>query len=148
MIPFYVMLATILAARGVGAVGWAPLDSWPVAVRTGLAVMFVFTGVAHFTRTRADLVRMVPPQLPAPSLLVTVTGLAEFAGAVGLLIPAVSRWAAYGLAVLLVAMFPANEHAARTGQLIAGRPPTRMVVRMPLQLLWIVLLVWSVRGCL
>jgi hypothetical protein len=37
--------------------------------------MFVFTAVSHFhSRTRPDLIRMVPESLPAPALLVTVAG--------------------------------------------------------------------------
>ncbi|MGH7548086.1 MAG: hypothetical protein ACREMM_07920 [Gemmatimonadales bacterium] len=74
MIPLYVMLAGILAARGAGALGVAPLDDWQAATRAGLALMFVFTGVAHFTRTREALVCMVPPQLPSAGALVTLTG--------------------------------------------------------------------------
>jgi hypothetical protein len=46
--------------------------------------MFVLTGVAHFVGKRAELVAMVPPFLPAPELLVTVTGVLELTGAVGL----------------------------------------------------------------
>jgi hypothetical protein len=42
-------------------------------------------------------------------------------------------------------MFPANLHAARVGHTIAGRPHTPLVLRLPLQLLWIGLLWWSVR---
>lgn len=143
MIPLRVMLAAIVAARIAGAAGIAALDGWAAATRAGLAVMFVFTGIAHFTKTRADLVRMVPPALPRPGLLVTLTGIAELAGAAGLLIPGLSRWAAWGLMLLLVAMFPANVHAARSGHTIGGRPHTRMAVRAPLQLLWIALLGWS-----
>jgi uncharacterized membrane protein len=144
VIPFYVMIAGIAAARVVGAIGWQPLDDWRIATRAGLAVMFIFTGVAHFTATRADLVRMVPPWLPNPALLVTLTGIAELAGAIGLLMPAAAPWAAYALIVLLIAMFPANLYAARIGHRIAGRPHTRLALRLPLQLLWMALLGWSV----
>jgi uncharacterized membrane protein len=105
--------------------------------------MFVFTGVAHFTKTRDDLVRMVPPQFPQPGLLVTLSGIAELLGAVGLLLPFFARWAAWALAALLIAMFPANIYAARTGLSIAGRAHTRLILRLPLQLLWIGLLLWS-----
>jgi uncharacterized membrane protein len=52
---------------------------------------------------------------PAPELLVTITGVLELAGAVGLLLPRTAPWAAGGLSVLLVAMFPANVHAALEG---------------------------------
>ena len=143
MIPLFVMLAAILVARGVGAIGWQPLDDWQVATRLGLAVMFAFTAAAHFNSMRADLIRMVPPRLPYPAALVTLTGFAELAGAVGLLVPGVARWAACGLIGLLVVLFPANIHAARDGLTIRGRPATPLATRLPLQLLWIGLLWWA-----
>ena len=142
MIPFYVMLAAIAVARLFGVV-WEPLEDWRTATRAGLAVMFAFTGIAHFTATRADLIRMVPPILPMPGMLVTLTGIAELGGAAGLLIPQLARLAANGLMLLLVAMFPANVHAARINHTIAGRRHTPLVLRLPLQLLWIALLWWS-----
>jgi uncharacterized membrane protein len=143
MIPFFVKLAAILLARGAGAIGWEPLDDWQVATRVGLAVMFMFTAAAHFNRMRADLIRMVPPKLPNPGALVTLTGIAELAGAVGLLVPGMARWAAYALIALLIALFPANIHAARSAVTIGGRPATPLVARLPLQLFWIGLLWWS-----
>ena len=145
MIPFYVMLAGIAAARLAGAAGWRALDDWQAATRVGLAIMFVVTGTAHFTRTRVDLVRMVPPRLPRAAALVTLTGIAELAGAAGLLMPSMHRWAAYSLMLLLIALFPANLYAAKIGHRIAGRSHTRMALRLPLQLLWIGLLWWSAR---
>lgn len=145
MIVLYVMLGGILAARAAGVLGVSSLDSWPLAVRGGLALMFVFTGIAHFTRTRADLVRMVPPALPNPELLVTLTGIAELAGAIGLLIPSLARFSAWALAALLVAMFPANVYASRTQHTIGGRPHTPMIIRAPIQVLWIALLMWSAK---
>jgi uncharacterized membrane protein len=145
MRPLYVMLAAILIARGIGALAWEPLGDWQTATRVGLAVMFVFTGGAHFSPgIRGDLIRMVPPQLPNPAALVTLTGIAEIAGAVGLVTPGLARWAAYGLLMLLVAMFPANIHASRTGHSIGGQPPAPMALRLPIQLLWIALLWWAV----
>ena len=43
--------------------------------------MFLLTGIAHFGSRRAGFVEMVPPRLPRPALLVTVTGVLELAGA-------------------------------------------------------------------
>lgn len=142
MIPFFVMLVAILAARGAGALGVETIASWQASTRAGLAVMFIFTAIAHFNRMRPDLIRMVPPRLPNPAVLVTLTGIAELVGAIGLLVPAVSRWAAVGLALLLVALFPANVHAARAGVTLGGRPATPLVLRLPLQVIWIGLLCW------
>ena len=84
----------------------------PLALRAGLAAMFTVTGVAHFVGLRQELIDMVPPALPAPELLVTVSGVLELAGAAGLLIARTVPWAAAGLSLMLIAMFPANVHAA------------------------------------
>lgn len=142
MIPFFVMLVAVFAARVAGGLGVEAMSSWQAATRAGLAVMFIFTAIAHFNRMRPDLIRMVPPRLPNPAVLVTLTGIAELLGAIGLLVPPVSRWAALALAVLLFALFPANIHAARAGVTLGGRPATPLVLRLPLQVIWIGLLGW------
>ena len=144
MAPLVVMLVGWLAARAIGATGvWPAADSWNAALRIALAAMFVFTAVSHFhPRTRPDLIRMVPGSLPAPSVLVTATGVLELLGAVGLLVPQALPTAADGLIALLVAMFPANVHAARKGLMLAGRRATPLLWRLPLQLFWIVALWW------
>ena len=144
MAPLVVMLVGWLAARAIGATGvWPAADSWNAALRIALAAMFVFTAVSHFhPRTRPDLIRMVPAALPTPALLVTATGVLELIGAIGLLVPQALPAAAYGLIALLVAMFPANVHAAREGLVIAGRRAMPLVWRVPLQLFWITALWW------
>ncbi len=144
MAPLIVMLAAWLVARSIGFTGvWLQADSWSDALRIALAVMFAFTAVSHFhPKTRPDLIRMVPASLPAPALLVTATGVLELLGACGLLVPRTLPIAAYGLIALLVAMFPANVHAAREGLMIAGRRATPLLWRLPLQLFWIAALWW------
>jgi uncharacterized membrane protein len=144
MAPLIVMLVSWAAARLAGSTGfWLQMDSWSGALRVALAAMFVFTGVSHFhDRTRQDLVRMVPPNLPKPALLVTITGVVELIGAAGLLLPTTAPAAAYGMIALLVAMFPANIHAARAGVVVAGRRAMPIVWRAPLQLFWILALWW------
>ncbi|MGW0671840.1 DoxX family protein [Streptomyces sp. NPDC002746] len=81
-----------------------------LALRAGLCAMFLLTGTVHFVGMRAELVDMVPGGLPLPSpeLLVTVSGVLELAGALGMLVPPLVPWAGLGLSGLLVAMFPAN----------------------------------------
>jgi uncharacterized membrane protein len=99
--------------------------------------MFVLTASAHFGSRRPDLVRMVPPALGDPELLVTLTGIAELAGAAALLVPRTSRLAAVALALLLVALFPANMRAAREGLTIGGAPATPLVPRAFMQVVFI-----------
>src|SRR5262245_58424298 len=109
MVPLIVMTAAWLVARAFGAITlWSATNSWGGALRFALAMMFLFTAVSHFhRRTRADLVRMVPPRLPAPGALVALTGVLEVTGAVGLLLPSTAVVAAYGLIALLILMLPA-----------------------------------------
>ncbi|WP_063061153.1 DoxX family protein [Nocardia sienata] len=108
------------------------LDSWPHATALGLAAMFLLTASAHFQQPRRDgLIAMVPPRLPAAPALVTLTGILELAGAIGLLVPATSRFAAAALLVLLLIMFPANVRAARAGLGIKTMPlPLRTLVQV------------------
>jgi uncharacterized membrane protein len=139
-----VMLVGWLVVRSIGAVsGWPSADSLSGALRFALAAMFVFTSASHFhPRTRPDLIRMVPASLPAPAMLVTATGVLELLGAIGLLVPLALTAAAYALIALLVAMLPANVHAAHQSMVIAGRRAMPLVWRLPLQLFWIAALWW------
>jgi len=82
-------------------------------------------------------VAMVPPAFPQPELLVTLTGILELAGAAGLVYGRTSRMAAIGLAVLFVAMFPANVYAAQQGLSIGGRPVTALPLRTFVQIVLI-----------
>jgi uncharacterized membrane protein len=144
MAPLIVMLVGWVAFRLAGAVGMLHATaSWTGALRTALVLMFVVTGVAHFVpRGRDEMVRMVPPSLPRPDLLVTLTGILELLGAAGLLVPWLARASAFALIALLVAMFPANVRAARMHLTVAGRPAMSLALRLPLQLFWIGALMW------
>jgi uncharacterized membrane protein len=142
--PLVVQLVAWAGFWLAGLTGLLPAAAAPVgALRFALAAMFGFTALSHFLpRTRLDLIRMVPPALPAPGLLVSLTGLLELAGAIGLLLPPLTRLAALALAALLIALFPANIRADRAGLRIAGRPATPLRYRLPLQLFWIACLLW------
>lgn len=129
MAPLITLLVGSLVARVVGWIGVAYVNSWTAAIAVGLAAMFVLTGVAHFAPPmRADLIAIVPPRLPAPGLLVMVTGVLELLGAVGLLLPVTRVAAALCLLVLMLAMFPANVYAARM-----PNPPKSMTTQLPLR---------------
>ena len=120
------LLLGTLAARLAGWLGVDYADSWPAAVAVGLAAMFVMTGVAHFVNPlRRDMIAIVPPRLPSPGLLVTVTGVLELIGAAGLLYPPTRIAAAVCLFVLMLVMFPANVYAARM-----PNPPKSMNARL------------------
>lgn len=96
MAPLIVLILGTLLARLAGRLGVKALQHWSAATRAGLAIMFCFTAAAHFNSMRPDLVRMVPPAIPNPQLMVTVTGVCEVLGALGLLIPRTRRIAVTG----------------------------------------------------
>ena len=94
MVPLIVLVVGTLLARLAGQFGVRSLREWASATRVGLAVMFCFTAVAHFNHMRADMIRMMPPSVPNPELMVTFTGICEILGAIGLLVPRTRRIAA------------------------------------------------------
>lgn len=143
MAPLIVLIGVVLLARLLGYAGVAPLRDWAACTRLGLAVMLCFTAAAHFNSMRADMIAMVPPSVPNPGLMVTFTGVCEILGAVGLLVPRARRIAAAALIVFMLAVLPANIHAARTGVTLRGAPATPIVPRVALQGLFIALLWWS-----
>ncbi|MFE6613665.1 DoxX family protein [Amycolatopsis sp. NPDC057786] len=113
--PVLMLIAVTATLALLGAFGVRRFKPWPVAVRGGVAALFVTTGLAHFIGMREELIAMVPPALPVPGLLVTVTGVLELAGAAGVLWSRTAPWASAGLTLLLLGMFPANVYKALHG---------------------------------
>jgi uncharacterized membrane protein len=145
MIVLGLLLAAWLALRGIGALGVTALATWQHSACYALAMMFAFTGIAHFNRMKHDLVRMVPAIFPRPLLLIYFTGTLEFMGVIGLLLPRFRPLAGICLIALLIAMFPANVNAALKGTTLAGKPATALWLRAPMQLVFVGLLWWSTR---
>lgn len=82
------------------------------AVRWLLAVFYAVAGVLHLAFPKPFLTIM-PPFVPAPEAVVWLTGVAEIAGALGLVQPwsaALRRWAGWGLAAYALCVWPANIH--------------------------------------
>jgi uncharacterized membrane protein len=121
--------------------GVPALQSWTICLRGALALMFLLTLSAHWGKRRPDLIRMVPAAFPRPDLIVTITGVLEILGALGLLFPATASAAAVCLAVLLIALFPANARAVRQRLTIAGEPATPLLLRTLLQIVFIAALI-------
>jgi uncharacterized membrane protein len=141
MVPFIVLLVSFAALRSVGLLGVTALDNMDLPLRIALCLMFLLTASAHWGKGRPDLVRMVPPAFAHAEALVTITGVLEILGAVGLLVPMTSRLAAICLVILLLALFPANIRAAREHLTILGRPAPGLVLRGAIQLVFLSALV-------
>lgn len=137
MAPLIALIALFAGFFIAGLLGAAFFASWLVCLRFALAGMFLLTASAHWGKRRPDLERMVPPALGHAGLWVSITGVLELLGAVGLLIASTAPYAAGGLSLLLLAMFPANMHAARSGGTLDGKPVMGVLPRTLLQLLFI-----------
>jgi uncharacterized membrane protein len=138
MIPFLVLVISTLFLKAIGFAGVTLFNNWTFCLRGGLALMFLLTASAHWGKQRAELIAMVPGAFPRPDLMVSATGVVEILGAVGLLIPAIAPVTAACLAMLLIALFPANIRAAREGLTIGGKPATALPLRTLLQLVFLV----------
>jgi uncharacterized membrane protein len=143
MIVIIVLVVGILIARGIGLLGVGRLNSWVAAVRVGLALMLLFTAASHFTSMRHDLARMIPDFVPYPMAFVYFTGVCEVLGAIGLLVSRVRPIAGLALIVFFFLVLPANIHAAMSGVTLRGEPATPLILRIPMQLLFIGLTWWS-----
>ncbi|MFP2963909.1 DoxX family membrane protein [Myxococcus sp. 1LA] len=112
------------------------------AVAAGL--FFIGAGVMHFVMP-ARYAAMIPPQLPSPDLWVFLSGVAEVAGGLGLLLPRARRLAAVGLIALLLAILPANIHEAQanTAAHVLPFPDWYFWLRIPFQLVYVAWVAWA-----
>ena len=112
--------------------------------RIACAAFFVGAGTLHFVIPRRYEATM-PPWLPAHRESVVVSGVAEIAGGLALLVPGLERPARAWLVALLIAVFPANVHMALNPDEIDGLnvPRPLLWARLPLQA---ALVAWVLRA--
>jgi uncharacterized membrane protein len=110
-------------------------------------VFYVSAGVFHFVETDSYL-KIMPPWIPWHPAMVDISGAAEIAGGIGLLIPWLRRAAAWGLVALLIAVFPANIYMAMNNVQVTSSPiPGALLwARLPLQAVLIWWVLWASRS--
>jgi uncharacterized membrane protein len=83
-----------------------------VALRWLLGVFYLTAGIIHL-RSPAGFIAITPGWVPDVPLVIALTGVAEIAGALGLvLVPPLRKAAAIGLALYAICVFPANVNHA------------------------------------
>lgn len=110
------------------------------------AAGFIYAGVAHFRNPQFFLKIMpdyIPENLHLPA--VHVSGAFEILLGVLLLIPQTTRLAAWGLILLLIAVFPANIFLFQHPEIMPDVSPTAQLVRLPLQAVMIAWAYWYTR---
>jgi uncharacterized membrane protein len=134
------LIATVTAFFLWARRGLPPFGRLQWVLRILAALPLLASGVLHFTRT-ALMASIIPPFFPDRPQLVLLTGVLEFAGALGLLLPAFTRVASACLAVFMIAIFPANVYAA--GQTVGGLHMPTVPVHLVMQVVYILLLLIS-----
>ena len=107
-----------------------------------MVVFYVLAGANHFVQPDVYM-PMMPPYLPWHRALIYISGAAELGLGFAMLLPALRPAAAWGLILLLIAIFPANLHIALYDVPLFGNPKGFGVwnwVRLPFQA---VLIAWA-----
>ncbi|MBJ7379103.1 MAG: DoxX family protein [Sphingobium sp.] len=76
-----------------------------------LALAYLVAGIAHL-RSPGGFIAITPSWVPFPATVIFLTGLAELAGAAGLMVPALRKAAGIGLALYALCVWPANINHA------------------------------------
>lgn len=109
-----------------------------------MGIGYILAGIAHFIVPEFYL-KIMPPYLPWHKELVLISGLIEMALGALLFLPQYRKAAAWGIIVLLVAVFPANVYLAQTNGEPLGITATAAWARLPIQVLLIVWAWWHTR---
>jgi uncharacterized membrane protein len=117
-------------------------------VRLLLAALFLFAGTVHL-RDPDLFLPVMPPWIPFHRACILISGVFELLGGLGLLVPLrpVQLAAGWGLALLLIAVFPANIYMAVAQVKVLGFPAHEWMAwaRLALQPLFIMAVLWVTR---
>ena len=111
------------------------------------AAFYTFAGAMHFISPVAYR-PMMPSYLPAPELLILLSGVAEVMIGLGLFWPRTRAWAGWGGVALLLAVWPASLHIALENVPVFGAVEGAGAlnwVRFAFQVPLMVLAWWSTR---
>lgn len=107
--------------------------------RSAMAIMLVFTAVAHFSQTEY-MIQMLPDFMPYKKGTVYITGIIEFMAAIGLFIRKTVKITSYFLLLFYLLILPANIIGSikqvNLGGMEAGAP--YLYFRIPLQILFMI----------
>ncbi len=102
-------------------------------------ILFILAGFNHF-RVPRMYQKIIPPSFGNAKLLNNISGFFEVILGAALLFPITEKYAAWGLVLLLIAVFPANLYMYNNDKAGLGLSKTLRFLRLPLQLL---LIIWA-----
>jgi len=111
-----------------------------------MGAFYILNGLNHFLSADA-YIAIMPDYLPWHSQLVFLSGLVEVGLGIAVFFPATRVAAAWGIIVLLIAIFPANLYVAMNDLPYVGDEPNAVVnwLRLPFQLALIAWAYWYTR---
>lgn len=95
--------------------------NYRLAMRLLIAAFYMGAGILHLTSPQGFIL-IVPNFVPWPAQVVYLTGIAEIAGAIGLMVPRLQMPAGIGLALYAICVFPANINHAINHIDVGGLP--------------------------
>jgi len=98
-----------------------------------MAILYIVAGINHFRVPRLYL-KIIPPYFPKPKTLNLICGGSEIVLGAALCIPMLTKFAAWGIIALLIAVFPANIYMYLDDNASLGIPSWLRLIRLPLQL--------------
>ena len=104
-----------------------------------LGLLFIMGGIAHFTKVEFYL-KAMPSYLPFHEIIVYTSGVFEIVLGLLLIINKTTRKAAFGIILLLIAVFPANVNMYLNHADFPDMSETSLLIRLPIQL---VLIAWA-----
>lgn len=104
-----------------------------------MAILYILAGINHF-RDAAFYLQMMPPFLPQPEFLILISGGIEIILGLLLFFRKTRRFAAVGIILLLIAVFPANIYMYQQGPERYHTSSLILLLRLPIQFL---LMAWA-----
>ncbi|MCB1179294.1 MAG: DoxX-like family protein [Leptospiraceae bacterium] len=99
--------------------------------RAIMAIFYIIAGCMHFI-IPDFYIKIMPPYVPMHHEMVFVSGLAEIILGFGVMGRKSRRISAWGIIILLVAVFPANVHAYLNSDTM-NTPEWLLLIRLPFQ---------------
>ena len=144
VVPMLLLVCTVLAFFGLGQGNYANFGIPQLVIRIVVALPLLISAVLlHFGRSEVTA-SIIPPVFPARQFLVLLTGVFEIAGALGLFVPSLRRPAAFWVAIMMIAIFPANVYAA--GKVVGGLRMPGVPLRTIMQIVYIALVLLAGYG--
>jgi uncharacterized membrane protein len=147
MTVFLIIIVLAIILHTAAKMNFNPLKNFRDNARLATGAAFIFTGISHFV-IPGKFMEIMPPIFPAPLFLIYLSGVLEILGGVGLMFSRIKFWAAAGLILLLLAVFPANIYAAWNNVQLGGfmNSPVYQWLRLPMQFVLIAWVWWCGGG--